>query len=203
MQDHSIIRRRIQETGMTIQEAEDYFKKRIAELKAMCSEGTPWVFLCGTAMIDYLSRLADSENGNAKRFKDFVGRYMPEGYRTFKYQSGKEDLPTQLYHVLRCGIVHSFSLIPDSIAKKYGGRDRSILLSHKVCHLSSHAIDKASDACALNANNFICDIEFSMNELFAKANSDPQLAKNMTEWLVKHPPIARQVQEPPLAPPCS
>jgi hypothetical protein len=133
------------EAGMTLQEAEAYFRLRIDELKQMIPAGTPWVFLCGTAVIEYLSKLAVGKDDGGRGFKKFVTDYMPDGYRNFKYKSGADDLPLQLYHILRCGIVHSFSLIPDPNATRNKGRIRSVVLSHDEPHLTSYSSTAASD----------------------------------------------------------
>jgi hypothetical protein len=178
---------------VTLQEAETYFAPQIADLKRMIADGTPWVFLCGSAVIDYLSKLAAGKNGYGEGFKQFVTDYMPVAYRTFKYQSGATDLPEQLYHVLRCGIVHSFSLIPDKQARRKGGRDRSVVLSHDGPHLSAYSSTNAPDACRLRADGFVADLEAAMNKLFADASTNTLLAKNITAWLALHPPIAGNI----------
>ena len=98
---------------MNCEEAKTYFYARIEELKDMCKPGgaeTPWVFLCGSAMIDYLSRLAAGKDNGGEGFKKFIRDYMPSSYCDFEYRSGDKDLPEQVFHILRCGIVHSFSL---------------------------------------------------------------------------------------------
>src|SRR5262249_5273065 len=128
---------------MTLHEAETYFMSRVADLKRMTADGTPWVFLCGSAFIEYLSKLADGKDGGAAGFKRLINTYMLAGYRTFKYKSGVAGLPEQLYHVLRCGIVHSFSLIPNRHTKRKGGRDRSVVLSHDEPHLTQYSSVKA------------------------------------------------------------
>ena len=48
-----------EEAQVTLPEAETYFTGQIDDLKRMSADGTPWVFLCGSAVIDYLSKLAD------------------------------------------------------------------------------------------------------------------------------------------------
>jgi hypothetical protein len=174
---------------LTLPEAKNYFECRLNELNAMCSDGTPWVFLCGSALIEYLSKLAKGDDGGGAGFKEFVTKYMPQRYRDFQYESSDCDLPVQMYHVLRCGIVHSFSLIPDTRAKKHGGRDRSIVLSHTDPHLSCHSSLTAKDACVFNAEQFILDIEQAAKKLFDDAAQDAVLAGNITRWLRKHPPI--------------
>lgn len=178
---------------MTLEEAESYFGHKIADLKRMIADGTPWVFLCGSAVIDYLSKLAAGKNDHGEGFKQFVTDYMPATYRTFKYKSGETDLPEQLYHVLRCGIVHSFSLIPDAQARKKGGRNRSIVLSHDAPHLSAYSSTDAPDACCLRADGFVADLEQAMNKLFADASSNDQLAESISAWLAQHPPIAGNI----------
>jgi len=178
---------------VTLPEAQTYFTGHIDDLKRMSADGTPWVFLCGSALIDYLSKLADGRNDGGAAFKRFVNVYMPRGYLTFKYRSGLSDLPEQLYHVLRCGIVHSFSMIPDAQAKNKGGRDRSIVLSHHEPHLSPYSTANAPDACCLRADGFVADLEAAMKKLFTDAATNAQLAGNITAWLAQHPPIAGNV----------
>lgn len=131
---------------MNIDGAEKYFTDRIRELSQMCVDRTPWVFVCSAAMIDYLSKLVNGEDKGGTGYKGFIRDYMakvrPE-YKTFTYADGKQDLPLQIYHVFRCGIVHSFSFIPDPQARAKGGRDRSIVISHRHSgpgHISKYSI---------------------------------------------------------------
>lgn len=174
---------------MTLEDAEKYFMARIAELERISGHGNPWVFLCGTALIEYLSKLAEGTNCGGGGFKRFVRTYMPAGYKTFQYKSGIQVLPEQLYHVLRCGIVHSYSLIPDQQAKDKGGRDRSIVLDHEAKHISPFSSQNVKDACCLNAWDFVRDIEGACRDLFAKAKTDTALSANISGWLQSHPPI--------------
>src|SRR6266571_6800773 len=111
---------------------EHYFRDRVDELRALANRGDPWVFLCASAFIEYLAKIVQGHgSGDYKQFlKNCFFKVCPK-YASFRYDSGKSDLAEQMYHVLRCGIVHSFSLIADSKAKKSGGRDRSILLAHR------------------------------------------------------------------------
>jgi hypothetical protein len=102
---------------MTLAKAEKFFTAMIPDLSKMCSDGSPWVFLCGSAVIEYLSKLAYGAGGRANFIK-FIKAYMPIPYHEFRYASKSSDLPEQMYYVLRCGIVHSFSLIPDTTGKK-------------------------------------------------------------------------------------
>ncbi len=178
------------EADLTLQDAEEYFTAMIPDLGKMCCDGSPWVFLCGAAVIEYLSKLAYGGGGRTNFIK-FVKEYMPTSYRKFSYACKKKDLPKQMYHVLRCGIVHSFSLIPDEQGKENGGRDRSIALSHDICdgHIKNVSTERAPDACCLNAFEFVADLASTMRKLFQAAKTNTQVKTNITNWLTKFPPI--------------
>jgi hypothetical protein len=182
---------------MTLPEAKAYFEGHIAALKRMCPDGTPWVFLCCSVVIEYLSKIAAGQDNKGSGYKQFIRDYFPVAYREFKYQSGDADLPLQMYHVLRCGIVHSFSMIPDTVGRDKGARNRSVVMSHNDPHLSQHSGSLAVDACCLHADSFVEDIEKAMNKLFATADADTpegrQVAGNIQRWLKDHPPIQANV----------
>lgn len=176
------------------------FRELVAELKKISTIGGPLVFVCTSAFIEYLAKLAAGQDKKGQGYKDFITTWMsqvrPE-YRNFKYLNGKTDLPVQMYHVLRCGIVHSFSLIPDEIAVRHDGRDRSIVLLHRkeslergIPHLSNYPPDKIPDAAAFVAEDFIDDIEAVVGLLFKEAESNSTLKTNMETWLTKHPLIS-------------
>jgi hypothetical protein len=176
---------------MTLSEAEKYFTAMIPGLGKMCCDGSPWVFLCGTTIIEYLSKLAYGPGGRANFIK-FIKEYMPPSYNEFQYTSGQPDLPEQMYHVLRCGIVHNFSLVPDKRGNENGGRDRSIALSHDTRdgHIRSVKTKRAADACCLNAFEFVTDLASAMRKLFESAKGNAKLRNAITNWLKQCPPIA-------------
>jgi len=182
---------------MDILAAHSLLKTRISELKATYPVGSPWIFLAAAALVEYLAKLVDGEDKGGKGYKDFVIRWMaqvrPE-YKDFKYKSGEVDLPVQMYHVLRCGIVHSLSLIPDNIGKKHGGRNRSIGLLYKaesidrkLQHLHSYSDTNIQDAALFVAEDFVEDIEKVIELIFAEANINTALANNIKLWLNLHP----------------
>ena len=74
---------------------------------------------------------------------------------------GSKDLPLQMYVTLRCGIVHSFSLIPDETGISNNGRSRSILLAHEMKGHSHFATFKNSelDSVVFTAEQFAKDIK--------------------------------------------
>jgi hypothetical protein len=178
---------------MTVRKTEKYFTAMIPDLSKMCCDGSPMVFLCGTAVVEYLSNLAYGCGGRGNFIK-FIKEYMPASYKEFTYACGKQDLPEQMYYVLRCGIVHKFSLIPDDQGKGNGGRDCSIALSHDTRdgHVQNIPCTKrgARDSCCLNAYEFVADLSSAMRKLFKAAKSNPDVRKNIRKWLKKHPPIA-------------
>lgn len=176
-----------------------YFEGRAREIGVMCNDGTPWVFLAASAMLDYLAKLVAGADQKAQGYKAFVRNYLGAVrplYRDFKYRNGGPDLPEQMYHVLRCGIVHSFSFIPDELSAKKGGRDRSIVLCHRIessekhwHHLMAYSTDKVSDAALFVAEDFSEDIALVVKHLFKKAKEDSTLSSNIERWVKAHPPI--------------
>ena len=173
---------------MNINEAEKYFSERTQELLNISGDGTVWVFVCASTLIEYLAKLVAGKDTRGPGYIKFIGDYMSEirpEYASFTYQGGKKDLPAQMYHILRCGIVHSFSLIPDQKAKNEG-RKRPIVLSHRkegIPHLSPHSSSIAADAANFVAEDFVEDIQKTIAHIFDKAATDPALKKNIETWL--------------------
>jgi len=183
---------------------EKYFRERVGELRLASSSGDPWIFLCASAFIEYLAKMANGSPVDAKGYKEFLRtRFFtvcPQ-YSSFKYATGGSDLADQMYHVLRCGIVHSFSLFTDSAGRKHGGRDRSILLAHRKSaqgrpHLA-HIVDRRRrpqlDAALLIAEDFVEDIAKVTDDLFAESKkrtpAGRDLRKNIRTWVLNYPPI--------------
>ncbi len=167
------------------------------ELSRICGRADPWGFLCLSALVDYLAKLAAGTDLKRAGYIRFVGQHFPSGYGTFRYRGGQRDLPEQMYHVLRCGIVHSFSLIPDGQSRKHGGRDRSIALEHAAeawpkghSHLCNYAGPNNLDAALLVCEEFYADVKWAADELLRKAASNPCLEQKITSWFAKYPPIS-------------
>lgn len=175
---------------------------RVAELKSLATRGDPWFFLCASSYIEYLARITYGKSTNQKDYKDFLKYYFFKAcpkYDKFKFNTGQKDLDIQMYHVLRCGIVHSFSLIADNVAAGHGGRNRSILLAHRASgkqHLSNYINNRTTpkiDAAIFIAEDFADDIEEATKHIFKssrklKANGK-NLRQNIKKWSSKHPPI--------------
>lgn len=184
---------------MTADRARIIFLDKVKDLRKMCQAGTPLVFVAACAMLDYLVKLTNGADKKGQGYKDFIRDYLAQvrpGYKTFKYKTGKTDLPEQMYHVLRCGIVHSYSLVPDARAIKDGGRERSIALCHKCeaqekgwKHLDPYSTATVADAAIFIAEDFVDDIGECINIIFDKAATDKQHEQNILCWIKKHPPI--------------
>jgi hypothetical protein len=181
---------------------EFYFYNRLRELEELAERGDPWVFLCASSFVEYLAKIVNGRTTNQKDYKDFLQNYFFKAcpaYATFRFASGQNDLADQMYHVLRCGIVHSFSLLADSQAKKHGGRDRSILIAHRkngAQHLAKYINNRRKvkvDAVVFTAEDFVQDRKKVTNYIFNQARKKDQagrqLKKSIVSWVTNYPPI--------------
>lgn len=180
-----------------------YFCDRLSELRTIAGRGDPWIFLCASAFIEYLAKMAHGGPIGAEGYKKFLRTQFftvcPQ-YASFKYTHRKADLADQMYHVLRCGIIHSFSLFADNTARKYGGQDRSILLGHRESDRRSHLSNIVNrhrkpklDAALFIAEDFVEDIAKVTDHLFAESRrrttAGRDLRKNIRTWVANYPPI--------------
>ena len=164
-----------------------YFIKRIRELEQYSEDETPWIFLCGSSFIEYLGKLTGND------FISFIKKYLSEVnklYKEFKYLNGRQDLPKQMYYILRNGIIHRFSLFP---IKSNTGRRRSIVLAHKSSgkkHLHNYHSNKIDDACIFIAEEFINDIKKAIQLIFSNAQTNKNLMKQIIKHYTIYPPIS-------------
>lgn len=181
---------------------EQYFLDRVGELKTLATRGDPWVFACATSFIEYLAKMHLGKTTTASDYKAFLRDVFFKAcpaYASFTFASGSSDLDIQMYHTLRCGLVHSFSLIADQKARSAKGRDRSILLAHRkngAVHLRAKIDNRRRpkiDAVVFTAEDFVDDIETATKYLFQQARKptpDGRLLKaNIKSWTKAHPPI--------------
>jgi hypothetical protein len=183
-------------------EIEKYFKARAKEVQRILKDGTPWGFLCAAAFLDCLSKLVEGKDSKRKGYKDFVRNYLKtinSEYASFRFNSGKTDLPEQLYHIFRCGIVHSFSLIPDKQSQDNGGRPHSIVLCHQkeakaknISHLSNYSMGIITDSCLFVAEDFGKDLTKVVKLIFSSQAKgiDADITKKMKQWIKQQPPIS-------------
>ncbi len=187
---------------MNLKQIEVYFQNRVGELRTLAERGDPWVFLCASSFIEYLAKITSGNaTSSGTEYKNFLTNSLFRAcpaYASFRYASGRQDLADQMYHVLRCGIVHSFSLFPDPSAKgKHGGRPRSIVIAHRQLGLAHLQLlfDKKQklDAAVFIAQDFVEDISTVVTFVFSTARTrtptGQQLRNNMRSWTKQYPPI--------------
>ena len=178
---------------MTPPQAQQHFLEMLKMLPKM--EASPWPYLCASAMLDYLARMTIDRAslataGDAAVYIRFIEDYMPPQYKNFRFSCGKCDLPYQMYYVLRCGIVHSFSLVPDRrFRSARDGRAGSIVISHTSNHLSPFKYPSNQDAVLFSLTRFCTDIELSIERAFYSAASDVALTARIESFLADNPPI--------------
>jgi hypothetical protein len=184
--------------GMTLDEAQEHFSDMLDKLADM--KASPWPYLCAAAMLEYLAKMSiDRTPPTSKQplrdapvYIKFIKDYMPPPYRDYRFGCGKRDLPYQMYHVLRCGIIHSFSLVPD---RRYhsaaDGRKGSIVISHTGAgpHLTPFQSTTNRDAVLFVFDQFCADIRSALEEVFKRAQSDSALLARITQFLQDTPPI--------------
>jgi hypothetical protein len=180
--------------------ARTYFLERAQELMAV--NGTPWIFAGGTCLIEYLAKMKKGGRTDRFDFIDFVRSEMP-AYANFHYSTPHrrvrrgglfdmtdQDLPEQMYYILRCGLLHRFSLVPSSTEITNGGRLRSIWMIHQAAatqaHLSAISIPPdVPDSVVLISEVFINDISTLINTLFGRT----ALHGNILTCLNDCPPV--------------
>ena len=151
-------------------------------------------------MLDHLASLVAGKNRGRIGYTTFIRQFMAPhrpGYQEYIYHNGNNDLPDQMYFILRCGLVHNFSFIPDQDSIRKGGRSRSIVLCHQKeanaegwYHLMPCSTEKIKDGVLLIAEDFIEDISKAIERIFKKAENDHGLKSRMGSWIKKHPPLA-------------
>jgi hypothetical protein len=178
---------------MNLDEAREVFLDLLNSLESM--PVNPWPFLCASALIEYLTKMVHGGESGAQKYKQFVSTYLARvnpRYDSFTYQYGspspEKDLPRQMYHILRCGMVHSFSLIPDKLAADNKGRPRSVLLAHEGIHLSAYR-DNGQDAALFVLHDFVIDLKKVIEQIFLDAATDSGLRNKIEQHLRQHPPI--------------
>lgn len=160
-----------------------YLKRHCEALETTANQSDPWVFLCASAYIEFLSKMVMTGND---KYSDFVKSYLTRInplYTNFTYRNGKQDLPSQMWFVLRNGLIHSFTLKPN---KENAGRENSILLTHNTTHLTLH--DKI-DGCQLNAYQFIKDLIAVTDLIFEDAKKDNELESRIKKYWIINPPL--------------
>jgi len=178
---------------MTIDEYKFYLLSEIAALRQQ--QPSPSAFATATELLDALAQASTSPRrhgqpkGNGTRFREFIRRYMGPRYTSFLYASGKQDLPEQMYAILRCGLVHTRSLTPTPAlnGKPSDGRENSILIAGDGVHLAP-VTAAPYDAALFVFDPFIADIEAALRRVFRNALRESGLRALLERHIRDHRP---------------
>jgi|WetSurMetagenome_2_1015567.scaffolds.fasta_scaffold107148_1 hypothetical protein len=177
-----------------IEKVEEYFLCRCDEIISLTERGDVWPFLCNAEMIDYLTNMTTGGEYNRLAYINFIDSYFDDRYKNFEYQNGEKDLPAQMYLILRCGLVHRFSLVPMQRERNNGGRKRSIVLAHEkngYSHLTrTRYTEEENDSVIFTAEQFSKDVKNVVIDVFTKAKTDSELNESIMEYIHAYPPIA-------------
>ena len=196
-----------------------YFIDRAKELVSLASGGAVWPFICCSTFIEYMAKMSvDPTTVRQRRnaygtqhptddgvYVTFINQYFPAKYNNFHYTNqmlvnepffgGRINvrtdkcLPYKMYSVLRCGLVHGFSLIDDKSPMSF---PRSIFIEHRGESQSQHLEHKSDaqhDAALFISEDFAQDILKVTKELFNKAKNDMVLKKRIVEYYHNKPPV--------------
>lgn len=181
--------------GSNMKELNDlkrYFKTQFDQLEHICQSPSPWIFICLSVFIDFLSKLSELSGNDKDKYINLIATRYPPKYRNFKYFIGSQDLPQQIYIILRSGLVHAFSLTPNRVGV---GRQRSVRLFHRqdtslrnIVHFpdKSHEVDAA----VLVAEDFLKDTQTVASRIVWRARRDTILKQHIINFLKANPPIA-------------
>lgn len=183
----------------TLSKIHDYYGKMIDQVQLFAmtfGSGDLWTFLMCSSYVDYLVKMVNNtEETGSNDYKEFIRLYLfqiDKRYKDIKYKSGTQDLPEQMYHVLRCGITHSFSLIPDKKSTSKGGRPRSIVLGHRKqgeIHLTPYT-ENGNDSEIFTIEDLPADLKKVLDLIFKDiAPTNSLLENNILNWVKTYPPI--------------
>lgn len=166
-----------------MEKSHSYIKNHCKALLKTAEQSDPWVFICSASMIEYLTKMTGCE-----LYSSFVSTYLSKvdcRYRDFKYIDATQNLPEQMYFVLRNGLIHSFTLKPNRVNS---GKTNSILLSHTDEHFS-HRMDNNLDACVLNAYTLVNDLCAVIDIIYESAKTDNDLNEKIKIFWQQNPPL--------------
>jgi hypothetical protein len=180
---------------MTLDEYKTYLLNEIEAVRERSP--SPDAFASAASLLDTIAQAAipRSKRGGATkpdsvRFAQFVRKFMRPTYASFRYAGGQQDLPEQMYAILRCGLIHARSLTPNvpGNGKKPVGRADSIILDRAGTHLHPWQ-DADHDAALLVFSVFVADIEAAVRCVFVKATKESGLRVLIEKYVRDHPPV--------------
>lgn len=157
-----------------------YWRDRASELKSINHK--IWGFVGAAAMIDFGAKLLHDGKSEGKDYKSFVRDNLDDKYKKFAYKDGKQDLDVQMWHILRCGILHAFTLSADERGDKAGARDGSIVIASlddkcEPKHNVTPWTEDGKDACLLVLEPFVDDIWKAVETIFDSGTYDASINK--------------------------
>ncbi|MCG0997583.1 hypothetical protein [Acetobacter persici] len=192
---------------MLIDRYQNYINNRILELKTAQLiksdkdrlNGSIWDFVLMGCLVEIVAKLNCTNKSLytfdkiSKLFNDRLPKYRIPSYKT---HDNINDVPEQIYMVMRCGLIHSLSLVPDEKykeKKKYEKhwRKGSLLLSHKGNHLQMMTWSpdgEPFEACQLDYSSMLDDMQTALDAIFRDAKQDTALSVHI-ETFVKANPI--------------
>ena len=185
---------------------DQYLKDRLDELDSLARRGDPWIFEACCTFIEMLAERANTEkNTNTEkkgnRFRNFVQNYLMPSNPLYEaaenqYPKNKQKkshkISNNLWTVLRCGVVHSFSMKADDGEYK-------ILLGHRKnskSNISDHlkVVDvndetKNYKALLIMAEDFVEDLKKCTQGIIEKAKQDSKFCDSFTKEFSDNPPL--------------
>lgn len=217
-----------------------YLKARLEELDTLAQRGDPWVFGACCTFIEMLAKREkecnndlndNARNKDGSRFKNFVKIYLMPSNPFYQdaekelkneatKQSGKEqakeddpEIAQNLWHILRCGVVHSFSMKKQESFKKEledsNQQNYKILLGHRKNrkstsdHLKVVEVNDEGNtykALCIMAEDFVEDLRRCTQKIIKKAKDSSSFYDNLKEQFINNPPLGWLSWEPKTEP---
>ena len=176
-------------------EIRTYCLDRIEELRSILNGGTAWGFLGAAAFVDFLSRLRFGKATGQTQYKAFICEFFPDHYRGKRFarthiSDEYDTLPSQFYHILRCGVLHSFSLSVDEKSEGKGWTSSVIISTNgkhgdrEYRHLDSFT-EGDYDAIVLIGDELANDLVKTVDRMFDAED----VRKNSVKWWTKCKPL--------------
>lgn len=163
-----------------------YITDRVEELDRYSKDGSAFFFLMASSFIDFLSCAVRNSTSTGASYREFiVGRF---GSINLMYQN--DDVALAMYCIMRNGLLHNFSFVPDHRGD-CRGVEGSTIRSITVFHLRNGYTDDnhlvVNDSSLwIGAEPFAQDIRSVMLEILR----DADLERNILLWCERHPPLA-------------
>lgn len=155
----------------------DYWRGRVFEVRDINQK--IWGHVCAAALIEFGAKLSNGGVGGGPNYKAFARTLGtdPSKYTDFTFAGGQQDLEIQMWHVLRCGLLHSFCLMADATGMGAGARHRPFMLAsvndgYTTANHVTNYTEHGRDACLLILEPFVEDIWIAMERIFDDTNKD-------------------------------